>query len=39
MPLGGAGITEALMTFSLHWTGQPVLPGAGVSDAIGKAPR
>jgi uncharacterized membrane protein YbhN (UPF0104 family) len=26
MPLGGAGITEVLMTFSLHWVGQPVLP-------------
>lgn len=26
MPLGGAAITEALMTFSLHWVGQPVLP-------------
>jgi len=26
MPLGGAGITEALMTFALHWAGQPVLP-------------
>jgi uncharacterized membrane protein YbhN (UPF0104 family) len=26
MPLGGAGITEALMTFSLHWIGQPVVP-------------
>jgi uncharacterized membrane protein YbhN (UPF0104 family) len=25
MPLGGAGITEALMTFSLHWVGQPVI--------------
>jgi uncharacterized membrane protein YbhN (UPF0104 family) len=24
MPLGGAGVTEALMTFSLHWVGQPV---------------
>jgi uncharacterized membrane protein YbhN (UPF0104 family) len=24
MPLGGAGATEALMTFSLHWVGQPV---------------
>lgn len=23
-PLGGAGATEALMTFSLHWVGQPV---------------
>ena len=26
MPLGGVGVTEALMTFSLHWVGQPVLP-------------
>lgn len=26
MPLGGAGVTEALMTFSLHWVGQPVSP-------------
>lgn len=26
MPLGGAGATEALLTFSLHWMGQPVLP-------------
>jgi uncharacterized membrane protein YbhN (UPF0104 family) len=26
MPLGGAGVTEALMTFALHWTGLPVLP-------------
>ena len=24
MPLGGAGITELLMTFALHWVGQPV---------------
>jgi uncharacterized membrane protein YbhN (UPF0104 family) len=24
MPLGGAGVTEALMTFSLHWIGQSV---------------
>jgi uncharacterized membrane protein YbhN (UPF0104 family) len=24
MPLGGAGITEALMTLALHWVGQPV---------------
>lgn len=24
-PLGGAGITEVLMTFALHWMGQPVL--------------
>lgn len=23
-PLGGAGATEALMTFSLHWVGQPI---------------
>jgi uncharacterized membrane protein YbhN (UPF0104 family) len=26
MPLGGAAVTEALMTFSLHWMGQPVGP-------------
>jgi uncharacterized membrane protein YbhN (UPF0104 family) len=26
MPLGGAGITEVLMTFALHWVGQPVAP-------------
>lgn len=26
MPLGGAGVTESLMTFSLHWVGQPVAP-------------
>jgi uncharacterized membrane protein YbhN (UPF0104 family) len=26
LPLGGAGITEALLTFSLHWVGQPVAP-------------
>lgn len=26
MPLGGAGITETLMTFALHWVGQPVAP-------------
>jgi hypothetical protein len=25
-PLGGAGATEALMTFALHWVGQPVAP-------------
>jgi uncharacterized membrane protein YbhN (UPF0104 family) len=24
MPLGGAGVTETLMTFSLHWVGWPV---------------
>lgn len=24
MPLGGAGVTETFMTFSLHWMGQPV---------------
>jgi uncharacterized membrane protein YbhN (UPF0104 family) len=24
MPMGGAGATEVLMTFSLHWVGQPV---------------
>jgi uncharacterized membrane protein YbhN (UPF0104 family) len=26
MPLGGAGVTEALMAFALHWVGQPVAP-------------
>ncbi len=26
LPLGGAGITEAFMTFAVHWTGQPVAP-------------
>ena len=30
MPLGGAGVTEALMTFSLHWVGQPVAPALAV---------
>lgn len=25
-PLGGAGSTETLMTFALHWAGQPVPP-------------
>ncbi len=25
LPLGGAGITEALMTFAMHWVGQPIL--------------
>jgi uncharacterized membrane protein YbhN (UPF0104 family) len=25
-PFGGAGVTEALMTFALHWAGQPVIP-------------
>jgi uncharacterized membrane protein YbhN (UPF0104 family) len=24
MPLGGAAVTEVLMTFALHWVGQPV---------------
>jgi uncharacterized membrane protein YbhN (UPF0104 family) len=24
-PLGGAGVTEVLMTFALHWMGQPVV--------------
>jgi uncharacterized membrane protein YbhN (UPF0104 family) len=24
MPFGGAGVTEALMTFALHWVGRPV---------------
>jgi uncharacterized membrane protein YbhN (UPF0104 family) len=26
MPLGGAGVTELLLTFSLHWVGQPIAP-------------
>jgi uncharacterized membrane protein YbhN (UPF0104 family) len=26
LPLGGAGVTEAFLTFSLHWVGQPVAP-------------
>lgn len=26
MPLGGAGVTELLMTFALHWAGQPIAP-------------
>ncbi|MBV9166575.1 MAG: flippase-like domain-containing protein [Solirubrobacterales bacterium] len=26
MPLGGAGVTEVLMTLALHWVGQPVAP-------------
>ena len=26
LPLGGAGVTEALMTYSLHWVGEPVAP-------------
>jgi uncharacterized membrane protein YbhN (UPF0104 family) len=30
MPLGGAGVTEALLTFSLHWVGQPVAPALAV---------
>jgi uncharacterized membrane protein YbhN (UPF0104 family) len=25
-PFGGAGVTEVLMTFALHWAGQPVIP-------------
>jgi uncharacterized membrane protein YbhN (UPF0104 family) len=25
-PFGGAGVTEALMTFALLWAGQPVIP-------------
>jgi hypothetical protein len=30
-PLGGAGVTEVLMTFALHWMGQPVVEAlAGV---------
>jgi hypothetical protein len=26
LPLGGAGVTEALMTDALHWVGEPVAP-------------
>jgi uncharacterized membrane protein YbhN (UPF0104 family) len=26
LPLAGAGVTEALMTFALHWVGQPIGP-------------
>lgn len=26
LPLAGAGVTEVLMTFALHWVGQPVAP-------------
>jgi uncharacterized membrane protein YbhN (UPF0104 family) len=26
LPLGGAGVTEALMTYALHWVGEPVAP-------------
>ena len=26
MPLGGAAVTELLMTFALHWVGQPIAP-------------
>jgi uncharacterized membrane protein YbhN (UPF0104 family) len=29
-PLGGAGATEALMTFALHWVGQPVTASLAV---------
>jgi uncharacterized membrane protein YbhN (UPF0104 family) len=30
MPLGGAGITEVLMTLSLHWVGHPFAPALAV---------
>jgi uncharacterized membrane protein YbhN (UPF0104 family) len=30
MPFGGAGVTEALMTFALHWMGQAVAPALAV---------
>src|SRR5947209_4678765 len=30
MPLAGAGVTEALMTFAVHWVGQPVAPALAV---------
>jgi uncharacterized membrane protein YbhN (UPF0104 family) len=26
LPLGGAGVTEALMTYSLYWVGEPLAP-------------
>jgi uncharacterized membrane protein YbhN (UPF0104 family) len=26
MPLGGAAVTELLLTFALHWVGQPIAP-------------
>ena len=26
LPLGGAGVTEALMTFALYWVGEPLAP-------------
>lgn len=26
LPLGGAGVTEALMTYALYWVGQPLAP-------------
>lgn len=26
LPFGGAGVTEVLLTFGLHWVGQPVAP-------------
>jgi len=26
LPLGGAGVTEALMTYSLYWLGEPIAP-------------
>jgi uncharacterized membrane protein YbhN (UPF0104 family) len=30
IPLGGAGVVEASMTFALHWVGQPVAPALAV---------
>jgi uncharacterized membrane protein YbhN (UPF0104 family) len=29
LPLGGAGVTEALMTYSLYWVGEPLAPALG----------
>jgi uncharacterized membrane protein YbhN (UPF0104 family) len=26
MPMAGAGVTEAFLTFALHWAGQPIAP-------------
>ena len=29
LPLGGAGLTEVLMTYSLYWVGEPLAPALG----------
>jgi uncharacterized membrane protein YbhN (UPF0104 family) len=29
LPLGGAGVTEVLMTYSLYWVGEPLAPALG----------